>query len=73
MRVSAPLERGTLLAVKLHASCGRTFLTRQAQVRHVRPGIGGTWLVGLAFGQRLKNTDLDTVLRPGPGDARPGH
>jgi hypothetical protein len=72
MRVSAPLERGTLLAVKLYASGGHRFLARQAQVRHVRPGTAGTWLVGLAFGQRLKNADLDTVLMPGPGDATPG-
>jgi c-di-GMP-binding flagellar brake protein YcgR len=69
MRICAPLGRGTLLAVKLCASCGRRFLTRQAQVRHVRPGPAGTWLVGLAFGRWLMRADLDLVLTPAGGAA----
>jgi hypothetical protein len=64
MRVGIPLARGTLLTVKLHTACGRWFLSRQAQVRHVRPGPAGTWLVGLAFGERLMSADLDMVLTP---------
>jgi c-di-GMP-binding flagellar brake protein YcgR len=62
MRVGAPLTRGTLLGVKLFTSCGRRFLSRQAQVRHVRPGPAGTWLVGLTFGRPLSCADLDMVL-----------
>jgi c-di-GMP-binding flagellar brake protein YcgR len=67
MWIGAHLERGTLLTVKLYASCGRRFLTRQAQVRHVRPGPAGTWLVGLAFGRWLMHADLDVLLTPADG------
>jgi c-di-GMP-binding flagellar brake protein YcgR len=62
LRVGSPLRRGALLSVKVFASCGRQFLTRQAQIRHVRPGPAGSWLVGLAFGRPLTRADLDMVL-----------
>jgi len=50
MQVGTPLDVGTMLTVRIYSLSGRRVLARPAQVRNLRPGPGGTWLVGLAFG-----------------------